>query len=530
MTGMTTVSADLIASKLFQKALLTKEEKEYTTHPEAASSEKAEHLAAAIEDKIRENPKALPVFVEVLKQTPEHVQIASLLEDTARLYQIFLELQRLPPHASKLDVSTLARRLLDSKLVASGAYQELTLHQTDSAKVHLLHNHLSRRGLSRPFLQMLDLFPAFASLADELRKTVNESQVSPAFPSTKSQSTDSRTSRELLKGTAAQEGERFTTGIGKHGIVFSDSPERRLSAPIEEHPVRHKSGSERQSNIERRRPATEIQKPPAQSPPLTSTPLSVHQQAPPEREWETPTEVSTAHKRRAATEQHKVRGKPKKKKERKNAQDSSLKKTSEKEKPVTEILSHKGRMVAMASTDSHGEPVPGSQSISQGAAYSPREGSQVLPSAVTSSETTGHGLASATPELQLESLSLGMSNSQERTSDTVPEHRRPDMDQGIPRTQKVMPDDGGPSSSESYHSTTDMIYDASSPSSAQPRPLKRPLSITSETEPHGILSLGGPFPAGRTSVASTPYSPSLPGLNTTSTSLSSTMSTDVSVA
>ena len=504
------------AGKFFERAFLTSQAYQHAINTQATPRDRASRLADEIFDKVHSNPRAyFGITVDILKQTSGHAHLATHIQDTAKLYQIFLELQRLPAEARNWDVSSLAWRLVNSKLVATSAYQELTVKQTEAEKVRLLRDQLSARGLSQPFLQILDVLPA---LRAHLPETSSDAPVLTA-----AKTPQSKTNRD---GSAARKGGKgYVASGGSSGSTRLE----RVSAPIEEHLDQNESRSELLGGTDsaRRRPVTElhVQKFPAQLSHFTGIPFEAHQKVPPDKAWETPAVAASAtNKHRASTaERDGVRGKSSKssKKGRKSSRDGPQKKTTEETTEAkTEVLSHKGRTVAMATTDSHGDPVAMETTdgqgdpvakdgivTSKGVPYSPKQGSQAVSPGQLQAESQsepGSGLAS---ERQRESLghgSLDLRHGGEGKSDSIPKQRRPYTEQITPRKQRVSADSSSTSSSGSYHSTTDMVLGPSSPLSPHTSPAQQqwplehpsietkpqgiPAPTTSETKPQGIPS------------------------------------------
>ena len=478
-----TDSIAVYAGKFFASTFLTAETYHYASNEEAAPHDRASRLADEILDKVHSNPKVFSDVGVILRQSPGHAHLGTHIQDTAKLYQIFLELQRLPAEARNWDVSDLAWRLVNSKLVATSVYQELTVKQTEAEKVSLLRDQLSVRGLLRPFLQILDVLPA---LKARLKETDSDA---PVLTAGKIQSRANE-----VGSTAQKERKRYSTGVSR--------PER-VSAPIEEHPVRNEGSSEwptvPEVAHERQRPRTEVQKFAAPSSHFPSIPIEAHPKMPPNKEWETPAvAIATANKHRTSTEQgDKVRAKSSKssKKGRRGGRDGSQKrKAEETPKSKTEVRSHKGRTVAMATTDSHGDPVAKDGTVTKDGAATSKGDLYPAPkpskpsSRVGSSESGSKPASGMASEPQQESLghghdSLDLGHGGVRRSDSIPEQRRSHTEQIAVKKQRIVADSVSTSSSGSYHSTTDTILRPSSPLSPLTPPSQHMVLEHSETPP-----------------------------------------------
>ena len=463
-----------------RQGLLTASENESVTNPLKTVTERAKILLDTIGYRVQNNPQVLAPFIQILRTAHRLADVANQLEKSTKVCEIMLELQQtLQP----LDLNDIAWKLTNKAVIDDKTYRECTLKTANADKAQFLYSHLAKSGLTRCFLRILELFPSMKSFVETQRESESRLQGSHL------------SSPATVSGTI----EKYTAGIKPDLKVIPQETHSLLEI--------HKTGSKLQTDVAR----PEM---PTQSLALPNIPpLEVPLQTPPDSmEWEMPVEVSTAKKRKSATEQHKVKGKSKKssKKASKKAQDDGSQKTlKEKGRVVTETLSHKGRTVAMATSDGYG------RQASQQTLTSPETTSDIK-------EKSHHGaspLAGTTESVALPKSTPkhgSLQFSHEQISE--PEQRRAHTEQITRRNQSVVTDDPSLSSSGSYHSTTDVMYGPSSPTSAQPWSREHPSPTTSGTEPQEMRQSFHP------SISSTAVVPSF-----SPSTISFTATADVSI-
>ena len=179
-TSLSTLNLTVFSSQVFSKSLISGIALQSVV-TDLPSRQRAETLLTSVQERIQSNPQSLRIFIQTLRHFhPDSCDtIASQLETSVQMYQIFLSLQIM--NSQNLDLDKLALKLLESKLITKDEYDDCDLQTEATEKAGGLYHYMLEQGIAKPFVDILEQFSNTKHLAEKLKRGESPSSVTSGY-------------------------------------------------------------------------------------------------------------------------------------------------------------------------------------------------------------------------------------------------------------------------------------------------------------------------------------------------------------